>query len=681
MPGKRYDFFISYAHDDVERVRELDKALRALLRRPLRRAGFQIFRDETGLAASPDLGSRLRAALDQSSWLLVALTPSSSRSPWVDREIEYWCDDLGRADRLLIVRVDQSIDLAWDENAGRFRSPSDLPPALVRGASAEPLYVDLPAGPPENAAVRVAAAVLGRSPEDVAGEDLRLHRRRRRFATAAIVGLAVLTLAAVAASVLAIRGQREARTQARQAVADALAARALVEASERPDKAFALALASRRLDPEGSGADVLLRLVADVQGTDRFFRVDTAPTAVALSSDGDTYAIGDSRGAIRLGEFGTEPVQEAAELGAPVVGIAFAADDRVVAGLADGLVVELALDSDGSLAERSSVTVPIIDAWAFEPGSGRIAVLSKAATKPVLKLVESKPNGLRVRASASPVLARSPRALSFDQRGTRLAVAGNLAVDFFESSTLAPLVRESMVVTLDVEAVALRGPSLVAGGTPLALTDRAGLVAGYELEGRQQTGSVGFAQAVDSLTACRKGTFFGTTAGEYGWLGDPVESTRVIGDLGERISSIGCNDAGGFIVAGDRGFVHMRSRESRTAANIARASGRGDDSLWDDRHGMRLAPNLEALQTAAGEMVRFGEAAPGLGAARRRVPGRFELRVAGAGGAWRAEHRSDRLQGGRRSRSHVWYEGGSGPRIGRRPRPLGWAVPLGRARP
>ena len=94
MAVKRYDFFISYAHADIERVRELDKALRALLRRPLRRVGFQVFRDETSLAAAPDLTNRLRAALDQSSWLLVALTPASAKSPWVDREIAYWCDEL-----------------------------------------------------------------------------------------------------------------------------------------------------------------------------------------------------------------------------------------------------------------------------------------------------------------------------------------------------------------------------------------------------------------------------------------------------------------------------------------------------------------------------------------------------------------------------------------------------------
>ena len=176
----------------------------------------------------------------------------------------------------------------------------------------QPFYVEMPPGPVEEAAVPGSAAVLDRSPEDIAGEDLRLHRRRKRLATGAIVGLVALTLASVAASVLAIRSsaaasrnEQRALDQTRQAVADAMAARALVERSERPDKAFALALASSRLDPSGSGEAVLLRLAAGTESTDRFVRIDAEPTAVALNPEGDTYAIGDARGGIRLGALGS----------------------------------------------------------------------------------------------------------------------------------------------------------------------------------------------------------------------------------------------------------------------------------------------------------------------------------------------------------------------------------------
>ena len=626
MAVKRYDFFISYAHEDIERVRELDKALRALLRRPLRRAGFHVFRDETSLAADPDLTSRLRAALDQSSWLLVALTPASAKSPWVDREIEYWCEELGRAERLLIVRADPNVDLEWDEGAGRFRSPTSLPPALLRAATAQPLYVEMRPGPVEEAAVRVAAAVLDRSPDDIAGEDLRLHRRRKRLATAAIAGLVVLTLASVAASVLAIRssaaasrneeravkGEQEARDQAQKAVADAMAARALVEASERPDKAFALALASSRLDPSGSGEAVLLRLAADAGSTDRFFRIDAEPTAVALSPAGDTYAIGDAGGGIRLGVFGSEPEPPSAHLGSSVVGIGFLGRDRIVAGLGNRRIVELEVAAEGTLTQRSSVSVPALDTWAFDPSSGKIAVLGldDAQERNVLTLVASSDVGLQTLASQTQ-FESFPAALSFERGGTRLAVSGPWALEFFDTTTALPL-QPASDIGVEVESMALRADgAVVAAGTPATSADQAGLLTLYAPDGAD-LGSTGFARSVDSVAACGKRVVFGTSAGEYGWLGDPVSSTRNIGDVLEGISSIACARHGRFVVVGARGFVHTRARDPESAANVFPLYGQNEPVPAEDRLQLSLTSDLAGLRTDADERLPFTESGEGL---------------------------------------------------------------------
>jgi len=627
MREKRYDFFVSYAHEDIERVRELDKALRALLRRPLRRVGFQVFRDETGLAADPDLTSRLRTALDRSSWLLVVLTPASAASPWVNREIAYWCDELDRADRLLVIRADSTLDLEWDEAAGRFRSPGSVPPALFRAATAQPLYVDMQPGAVEDAAVRVAAAVLRRDPEDIAGEDLRLHRRRKRLASAAIIGLLVLTLASVAASILAIRssaaasrneeravrGEQEARDRARQAVADALAARALVEAGERPDKALALALASSRLDPSGSGEGVLLRLAAEARSTDRFFRIDAEPTAVALGPGGDSYAIGDAGGGIRLGTLGSEPESPSADLGSFVVGIGFLGSDRVVAGLADRRIVELAITEGGSLTQRSSVSVPTLDSWAFHPGSGTIAVLGwdDAGERNVLTLVGIGPDGLQALATQTE-FESFPVALAFDRGGRRLAVAGPWALEFLDTRTAFP-VGPARDIGVEVESLALRGAGgVVVAGTPAGSNVKDGLLTLYGSDG-SDLGSASFAQSVNSLAVCGRRVLFATSAGEYGWLDAPVSSTRSTGDVLEEIRSLACTRAGGFVVVGARGFVHMRTREPTNAANAFPVYGQNEPVPAKDLQRMSLARDVTGLRTKAGARLPFTEPVDGLG--------------------------------------------------------------------
>ncbi len=199
MAGPRYDFFVSYAHADLDRVRRLDLALRELLRRPFRRASFQVFRDERWLGAGSDLTERLRQPMRVSQNLIVVLSEASSRSAWVNREIAYWCDNLGRADRMILVRADPSVPLEWDDSKDRFSRPEALPPALVRATRALPLYVELGTGSAadQEAAVRIAATVLGRPPEEIAGEDYRLQRRRRRLAVSAIAALSVLTALAV----------------------------------------------------------------------------------------------------------------------------------------------------------------------------------------------------------------------------------------------------------------------------------------------------------------------------------------------------------------------------------------------------------------------------------------------------------------------------------------------------
>jgi hypothetical protein len=63
------------------------------------------------------------------------------------------------------------------------------------------------------AVAELAAPIHGREKDELAGEDVRQHRRTMRLARAGIAGLAALALAASVAAVLAVRGQNAARAQ------------------------------------------------------------------------------------------------------------------------------------------------------------------------------------------------------------------------------------------------------------------------------------------------------------------------------------------------------------------------------------------------------------------------------------------------------------------------------------
>jgi hypothetical protein len=59
-----YDAFLSYAHRDRHVTTAIQKGLHQIGRRLGRLRALQVFRDDTNLAASPDLWGRITEALD-----------------------------------------------------------------------------------------------------------------------------------------------------------------------------------------------------------------------------------------------------------------------------------------------------------------------------------------------------------------------------------------------------------------------------------------------------------------------------------------------------------------------------------------------------------------------------------------------------------------------------------------
>jgi len=91
--GSAYDAFISYSHAaDGRLAPAVQTGLQRLARPWYRRWALRVFRDDTGLSVDPQLWGSIARALDESAWFLLMASPEAAASPWVNREIEYWCE-------------------------------------------------------------------------------------------------------------------------------------------------------------------------------------------------------------------------------------------------------------------------------------------------------------------------------------------------------------------------------------------------------------------------------------------------------------------------------------------------------------------------------------------------------------------------------------------------------------
>jgi len=244
-----YRAFISYSHaEDGARAPALQAALQKIARPWYRRRALRVFRDETNLSASPHLWPDIEVALSQCEWFILMASPRSAASKWVTRELEWWFAHRP-ADHVLIVR--SAGDIEWDDHTPRgdfdWHRTTALPRVLSGRFEREPLHVDLTwattaeALSPHHAgfrgaALRIAARLHGKSPDDIESEDIRVHRRNIAWAWAAgtlVTGAAVVAFyqavfarRAQASAEQARDAEREARKIAeeqRQRAEDALA--------------------------------------------------------------------------------------------------------------------------------------------------------------------------------------------------------------------------------------------------------------------------------------------------------------------------------------------------------------------------------------------------------------------------------------------------------------------------
>lgn len=223
----RYRAFICYSRADEALAGELHRKLEAFatpraLRGTAGRSGpvpdrlAPVFRDREELAASADIGERIREALTQSEFLIVVCSPKAAQSRWVNAEIEaFHALSPDHRERVLAV-------LADGEPGSPDPAQECFPPALRREGEARllaqrhPLAADFRPGRDRraDAELRLIAAMLG-----VEFDALKQREQERRIGRLRLVLATTVAVMVVFAglAVYALQQRAQARTSAAQA--------------------------------------------------------------------------------------------------------------------------------------------------------------------------------------------------------------------------------------------------------------------------------------------------------------------------------------------------------------------------------------------------------------------------------------------------------------------------------
>jgi tetratricopeptide (TPR) repeat protein len=223
-----YDAFISYSHTaDGEFAPAVQRALHAFAKPWWKLRAARVFRDDTNLAAAHDLTHSITQAIEASHFFILLASPGAALSKWVEREVRLWLASKP-PENILIVLTQGAI--AWNDASDFDWAVTDaLPRALAGVFKSEPLWVDLSFARSDDqlsmcdprfqqAIARLAARLHGKSLDDIAGEEVRAHRKTRRIAQAAFLAIGSLAVAAIAGGWLAREGQRRAEHNLAQAL-------------------------------------------------------------------------------------------------------------------------------------------------------------------------------------------------------------------------------------------------------------------------------------------------------------------------------------------------------------------------------------------------------------------------------------------------------------------------------
>jgi len=223
----RYKAFISYSHAaDGKLAPAIQRGLERFTRSWYQTSAMRVFRDETNLSASPGLWSSIEAALGDSDFFLLLVSPQAAASKWVSKEVGYWLDHRS-AETLLLICTEGVI--VWDAERGGFSWSSTIPEKLRAAYREEPNWVDLRWAKNESAlsldnpkfldkVADLVATLLRRNKDELVGDNVHQQKRARRLTASGISALVLLTFLSVTVAFWANHERKVAVQQ--QAIAE-----------------------------------------------------------------------------------------------------------------------------------------------------------------------------------------------------------------------------------------------------------------------------------------------------------------------------------------------------------------------------------------------------------------------------------------------------------------------------
>jgi WD40 repeat protein/transcriptional regulator with XRE-family HTH domain len=171
---------------------------------------------------------------------------------------------------------------------------------------------------------------LSHTEKDFLHASDRSRRRRMRRRRGLIAALTALVLGLAAATVVAVRAERQVAHQLDVVTSGLLASQSQLIGDADPDLSKLLSVASWRLDPSSAARHAMLAAAA--RPGIAILTATANVNAVAFSPDGRTLAAGTGDGAVVLWDVATR--QKTAELVGPdqVTSLAFSPDGKTVAG-------------------------------------------------------------------------------------------------------------------------------------------------------------------------------------------------------------------------------------------------------------------------------------------------------------------------------------------------------------
>jgi WD40 repeat protein len=428
-----YDAFLSYAHRDRQVTVAIQKGLHQIGRRIGQLRALRVFRDDTNLAANPDLWGKIAEALDNSRYMIVVLSPQSAASHWVNEEISYWLQCRGHEQLMLVLAEGH---LGWDATSKSFDPDASdaAPPVLVAPGSlpSEPLYIDVSEDAPwdlrslafRDKVTALAAPIHGKAKDQLTGDDLREQRRSRRLRAAAISGLVVLTVVAVVAAVIAVAQRQEAVRRLHDAVVAKLNAEGVsILGGTTPGgdaRAVQELLAANAI--EADGVPILNAQIARFT-TQRIIDTSSMPHHLAYSPDGRRIATTHEDGTVRQWDSATgKPVGATPLKGqaGKVAAVAYTPDGHTLASAGIDGIMQLWNADTGAALNPKPQHVEALQAIAANPNG---KTLLTAAANDAIQAWDPHNGQLRWNEQVFTNTNASLTDVTYDRDGNLFAVA------------------------------------------------------------------------------------------------------------------------------------------------------------------------------------------------------------------------------------------------------------------